>query len=46
MNLFTILASAPRMSFPEEQTSALLAWLLHPEQYHGLGYGVLGLRKK
>ena len=41
MNIFTVLASSPRMKFPEEQTSALLAWLLHPEQDHGLGYRVI-----
>ena len=37
MNIFMILASAPRVKMPEEQMSALIGWLLHPDMEHGLG---------
>ena len=35
MNIFKVLAS--RKKFPEEMSSALLGWLLHPGSEHGLG---------
>jgi len=38
MNIFKVLASAPRTNFSENQVSALLAWLLNPSMDHGLGY--------
>ncbi len=37
MNIFRVLASAPRISFSEEFASAILGWLLHPQMEHGLG---------
>lgn len=37
MNLFKVLASS-RKGIPEEQTSAMLAWLLNPYLEHGLGF--------
>jgi len=37
MNIFKVLASS-RKSFPEEQASAMLAWLLNPSLEDGLGY--------
>jgi hypothetical protein len=40
MNIFKVLASA-RKGFPEEQASAMLAWLLNPYMEHGLGFTFL-----
>ena len=37
MNIFKVLASYNK-SFPEEQTSVFLAWLLNPYMEHGLGF--------
>jgi hypothetical protein len=37
MNIFKVLASTPRDKFSENQTSAMLAWLLNPSMDHGLG---------
>jgi len=41
MNIFKILASAPRERFAENQVSAFLGWLLNPYMDHGLGYEFL-----
>jgi hypothetical protein len=41
MNIFKVLASAPRNRFSENQVSAMLAWLLNPYMDHGLGYEFL-----
>jgi hypothetical protein len=38
MNIFKVIASAPRGKFYENQASAILAWLLNPKMDHGLGY--------
>jgi len=35
LNIFKVLAS--RKKFPEEMTSVLFGWLMHPEMEHGLG---------
>lgn len=40
MNIFKVLASGKK-SFPEENASVLLAWLMNPNMEHGLGYGFL-----
>jgi hypothetical protein len=37
MNIFKVLASTPRSSFPENPMSATLAWLLKPNEDHNLG---------
>lgn len=36
-NLFKVIASAPRSSFNENFTSAILDWLLNPHMDHGIG---------
>jgi hypothetical protein len=41
MNIFKVLASTPRSKFSENQTSAILAWLLNPYMDHGLGFEFL-----
>lgn len=40
MNIFKVIASG-QDSFKETNASAILAWLLHPEMEHGLGYTFL-----
>jgi len=40
MNIFKVLASGKKPMF-EEQMSAMLAWLLHPQMEHGLGHEFL-----
>lgn len=40
MNIFKVIASGKKTLF-EEQMSAVLAWLLHPQMEHGLGYAFL-----
>lgn len=40
MNVFKVIASG-HGSFKETNASAILAWLLHPEMEHGLGYTFL-----
>ncbi|EFI36058.1 hypothetical protein Dthio_PD3502 [Desulfonatronospira thiodismutans ASO3-1] len=40
MNIFKVIASG-HGSFQETNASAILAWLLHPEMEHGLGYTFL-----
>ena len=37
MNIFKVLASSKK-TFPEEQASVMLAWLLNPYMEHGLGF--------
>ena len=39
MNIFKVLAARKR--FPEEMSSALLGWLLHPNSEHGIGRSFL-----
>jgi hypothetical protein len=41
MNIFKVLASAPRDRFAENQVSAFLGWILNPYMDHGLGYEFL-----
>ena len=41
MNIFKVIASAPRSRFSENQVSAILTWLLNPHMDHGLGYAFL-----
>jgi hypothetical protein len=41
MNIFKVLASAPRNRFSENQVSAMLAWLLNPYMDHDLSYEFL-----
>ena len=36
MNIFKVMASTPRMKMPEDQMSAVMGWLLHPDMEHGL----------
>jgi hypothetical protein len=40
MNIFKVIASGKKTFF-EEQMSAALAWFLHPQMEHGLGYEFL-----
>ncbi|MCL1830973.1 MAG: PD-(D/E)XK nuclease family protein [Oscillospiraceae bacterium] len=40
MNIFKVLASGKKPMY-EEQMSSILAWLLHPQMEHGLGYELL-----
>lgn len=40
MNIFKVIASGKK-PFAEEQMSAVLAWLLHPQMEHGLGNQML-----
>jgi hypothetical protein len=40
MNIFKVFASAKK-GFQEEYASAILAWLLHPDLEHGLGFSFL-----
>jgi hypothetical protein len=41
MNIFKVLASAPRDRFTENQVSAFLGWILNPYMDHGLGFEFL-----
>ena len=41
MNIFKVIASAPRSRFHENFTSAILVWLLNPDMEHGLGVNFL-----
>jgi hypothetical protein len=41
MNVFKVIASAPRTNFAENQVSAFLGWMLNPYMDHGLGHEFL-----
>jgi hypothetical protein len=41
MNIFKVIASAPRTKFAENQVSAFLGWILNPYMDHGLSHEFL-----